>query len=167
MSQFASSPPPPTTENDPIVHQDSQPPIAEILDQVWRQYFDTLYLAKTSLAYFSKSTLSRARATFHDVEVTMSRNRFDQLDEFLRKMVLPLDRVDTKYRKSLVQSVLEYDVDDSTVFGPDEESFIQRWKLLTFGERFIKESDQEFKQHLEKLKIREYVLGGNPWKFPS
>jgi hypothetical protein len=72
-------------------------------------------------------------------------------------MVLPLDKMDTKYRESLVQSALEHEVGNSTVFRSDEEIFIQRWRALEFQERFIKESDPELKRKLEKLRLRECV----------
>ncbi|KAI5788155.1 DNA replication regulator SLD3-domain-containing protein [Pyronema domesticum] len=152
--------PPPTAAGElpPTEPMQTPPPMSEILDQVRRQYLDTLYLTKTSLAYFSKSTLSRARASCHDFEETPPANRFDELNSFLRQMVLPLDKMDIKYRKSLVQCALENDVDDKTVFRTDEESFIQRWRAAVFEDRFVGENDTELKGKLEELKNRETEL---------
>ncbi|KAF8534371.1 DNA replication regulator SLD3-domain-containing protein [Trichophaea hybrida] len=160
VSQVSLSPLP-AAANENTAHESTETPMSEVLGQIRRQYFDTLYLTKTSLAYFSKSTLSRARATCHDIEATSLASRFGQLNEFLQQMLLPLDILDTKYRESLVQNALEQEVGNPMVFRPDEESFIQRWRLLEFQERFIKESDPELKQKLEKLRIREYVRHGN------
>ncbi|KAI5819752.1 DNA replication regulator SLD3-domain-containing protein, partial [Pyronema omphalodes] len=150
--------PPPTAvgELPPSEPPQEPPPMSEILDQVRKQYLDTLYLTKTSLAYFSKSTLSRARASCHDFQgITSSPNRFEELNSFLKQMVLPLEKMDIKYRKSLVQCVLENEVDDKTVFRTDEETFIQKWRMAVFEDRFVRENDPELKSKLEELKNRE------------
>lgn len=72
-------------------------------------------------------------------------------------MILPLDKMDLKYRKSLVQIAQEHEVDDPSVFRPDEDGYIQRWRQSAFQERFIRETDTELKQKLEELRIRECV----------
>jgi hypothetical protein len=70
-------------------------------------------------------------------------------------MMLPLDKMDLKYRKTLVQSALENEADDPTVFRPEEDGYIQRWRQSTFQDRFVRETDAELKQKLEELRIRE------------
>jgi len=110
------------------------------------------------LAYFAKSTLSRARAAYHDLESIQPVYRFDELIEFLRRMILPLEKMDLKYRMSLVQMAQEHDVDDPSVFRPEEDGYVQRWRQTAFQERFIRGNDIELKQKLEELKIRECVF---------
>jgi DNA replication regulator SLD3 len=72
--------------------------------------------------------------------------------------MLPLDKMDLKYRKSLVQRAVENEVEDPTVFRPEEDGYVQRWRQATFQDRFIQENDPELKQKLEELRIRETEL---------
>ena len=76
-------------------------------------------------------------------------------------MILPLDKLDLKYRKSLVQIAQENEVDDPSVFRLNEDGYIQRWRQSAFQERFVRENDTELKQKLEELRIREYVTTSN------
>ncbi|KAA8908456.1 DNA replication regulator SLD3-domain-containing protein [Sphaerosporella brunnea] len=162
MSSHAPIPPPPpppkAEKHIDAIEVEGQPALCDILDQVRRQYFDTLYLAKTSLAYFAKSTLSRARATCRGSDQPPLRARFDELAEYLRKLMLPLDKMDLKYRKCLIQCVLENESGDPTVFRPVEDGYVQRWRQSTFQDRFVKENDPELKHKLEELRIRETEL---------
>jgi len=66
--------------------------------------------------------------------------------------------MDLKYRKLLVQSALEAEIDEPGVFKPGEDSFVQRWRASTFQDRFIKEGDLELKSTLEDLRTRETEL---------
>lgn len=134
------------------------PSIAEILGQMNKQYFDTLYVTKTSLAYFSKSTLSRARAVCLECGNGQPNTLFVELAEHLQTMILPLNKMDLKYKESFLQCALDERVTDSTVFKSGEERFIQRWREATFEDRFIRRSDSDFKQKLQELRIREMEL---------
>jgi DNA replication regulator SLD3 len=73
-------------------------------------------------------------------------------------MILPLPKMDLKYRKLLVQSALETEIDEPDVFKPGEDSFVHRWRTSTFQDRFIKEGDSELKSTLEDLRTRETEL---------
>ena len=75
------------------------------------QYLDALYLSKTSLAYFPKSTLARARANVGDAESEPSRMR--TFISYLKEMVLSHSTFDKKYRQSIPEAI--------TTLAPKEE----------------------------------------------
>ncbi|KAI9851804.1 MAG: hypothetical protein M1838_002662 [Thelocarpon superellum] len=79
------------------------PDASAVLEMVRSQYLDALYLSKTSLAYFAKGPLSRARASFqtHD---DPSRTP-DQLALYLRDSLLTFAVMDKKYRDTLPNMV--------------------------------------------------------------
>jgi DNA replication regulator SLD3 len=71
----------------------------ERLDTFVRQYLDALYKSRTSLAFFAKGPLSRARNAFMlSVKDGLS---VSDLATFLRSMVLPLNTMDKKYREKI------------------------------------------------------------------
>lgn len=94
-----------TTENctniiDPM---ESVPVPEEIYSNIISQYLDSLYLSKTSLAYFAKGPLSRARAlcsTVQQIEIERQ-----SLSEFLRCLVLGISTLDKKYKESIPATV--------------------------------------------------------------
>ncbi|KAK6593866.1 hypothetical protein H4I96_10779 [Botrytis cinerea] len=119
----------------------------EIFDNVRTQYFESLYLSKTSLAYFAKGPLSRARAAFNldfDANLDMSEHI-----AFLESLVLSSTLLDKKYRGGVPVCVSSIDIhdqsaDDTTVkpkkrksnkkmkpgkngLYPNEESLIKQW----------------------------------------
>lgn len=78
-----------------IADSESQDPVEELA----KQYLDALYLSRTSLAYFAKGPLSRARSAFTpgaDVPSTSS-----DLVDFLRNSVLPVNVMDKKFKDNL------------------------------------------------------------------
>ena len=82
----------------------------------------------------------------------------EQLTEFLQQMIVPLDKMDIKFRKTLTHVATEEVVDNAANLRPDEESYVHKWRLGAFGDRFIREGDERLKTVLQELKIREYVL---------
>jgi DNA replication regulator SLD3 len=66
------------------------------VEDLAKQYLDALYLSRTSLAYFAKGPLSRARSTLNDASPQSG-----DLVEFLRNSILPVNVMDKKYKESL------------------------------------------------------------------
>jgi DNA replication regulator SLD3 len=78
-----------------IAESESQDPVEELA----KQYLDALYLSRTSLAYFAKGPLSRARSAITsggDMPSTSS-----DLVDFLRNSVLPVNVMDKKFKDNL------------------------------------------------------------------
>lgn len=109
-----------TTQSEPkdkVTSQQAPQNAEEILHMIRAQYQETLYMSqvrlsvpprfdhvkadifKTSLAYFAKGPLSRARAYFQGND-SPSANSI-QLSEYLRGYILSLPTLDKKYRESL------------------------------------------------------------------
>ncbi|KAK0509818.1 hypothetical protein JMJ35_008212 [Cladonia borealis] len=85
----------------------------EMLAMIRSQYQDSLYASKTSLAYFAKGPLSRARAAFQSQDCS-SRDQ-SHLIEFLRNSILSLPTMDVKYRETILSIVKDLP------FGPLSE----------------------------------------------
>ena len=69
------------------------------IEDLAKQYLDALYLSRTSLAYFAKGPLSRARSALTSgADVTPQSS---DLVEFLRNSILPVNVMDKKYKESL------------------------------------------------------------------
>ncbi|RMZ88341.1 hypothetical protein DV736_g4427, partial [Chaetothyriales sp. CBS 134916] len=85
----------PTTEPD-AVQQSQQGPLTA--DQIIRQYLETLYLSRTSLAFYAKGPLSRARALAKSPEGGLS---IEQLIDCLYSGIMPPKKADLKYREGL------------------------------------------------------------------
>ncbi|QSZ29086.1 hypothetical protein DSL72_003596 [Monilinia vaccinii-corymbosi] len=131
----------------PAMDAITQVTATEIFDNVRTQYFESLYLSRTSLAYFAKGPLSRARAAFHlDFDANLDMN--DHI-AFLESLVLSSTLLDKKYRDGVPACVSAIDIhdqsaEDATVKSkrrksskkmkpgknglyPNEESLIGRW----------------------------------------
>ncbi|PQE06339.1 hypothetical protein CJF32_00002060 [Rutstroemia sp. NJR-2017a WRK4] len=96
----------------PTTEVATQVTASEIFDNVRTQYFESLYLSKTSLAYFAKGPLSRARAAFHlDFDSTL-----DMKDHiaFLEGLVLSSTLLDKKYREGIPGCVSLIDPNDQS-----------------------------------------------------
>ncbi|QDS74386.1 hypothetical protein FKW77_005480 [Venturia effusa] len=104
-----------------IVPSQTDQPISsqETLDTFVRQYLDALYKSRTSLAFFAKGPLSRARKVFTaSLEDGLSISDFAN---FLRSMILPLNTMDKKYREkipSLIRGLPPGTLSDSEQDGP-------------------------------------------------
>ena len=78
-----------------VVDVEVQDPVEELA----RQYLDALYLSRTSLAYFAKGPLSRARSAITGGvdNSTISSNLID----LLRNAILPVNTMDKKFKNNL------------------------------------------------------------------
>ncbi|KAL7274803.1 hypothetical protein RUND412_002278 [Rhizina undulata] len=133
-----------------------EPSLEDILVHTRCQYYETLYVTKTSLAYFAKSTLSRARVNVHLDDSTSSAD--SDLIAFLQGMLLPLDKMDIKYKQAIISIALEEPLDDKSAFSAGEEEYVQRWKYASFEDQLVKAGDVTLKHKVEELKIRETEL---------
>ncbi|KAI5839785.1 DNA replication regulator SLD3-domain-containing protein [Morchella snyderi] len=153
---------PPAAAHTPLKVVDfPEPTLTDILERTRVQYYKTLYIAKTSLAYFAKSTLSRARvAVQHEQgsKLSTSLDSSNRFRTFLLDMYLPFNKMDTKYRKSMVQVATEDPVEDISVFRVGEEEYVQQWRVATWEERLVQVNDPVMRRKVEELKIREYVF---------
>jgi DNA replication regulator SLD3 len=87
----------PGQQNPDTAIADSEP--QDPVEELAKQYLDALYLSRTSLAYFAKGPLSRARSAITgggDVLSTSS-----ALVDFLRNSVLPVNVMDKKFKDNL------------------------------------------------------------------
>ena len=75
------------------------PDPAEALTTVRTQYQEALYLSRSSLAYFAKGPLSRARAAFSSA--SGSSENTSTLVQYLRSSILTLAVMDKKYKEGL------------------------------------------------------------------
>ncbi|KAK2798404.1 hypothetical protein FQN50_008844 [Emmonsiellopsis sp. PD_5] len=76
----------------------------ELLDALRTQYLEALYISKTSVAYFAKGPLSRTRAAFQSVD-EQSSLRLSDLTSFYRECILPVKKMDVKYKDSLPEVI--------------------------------------------------------------
>ncbi|EXJ58706.1 hypothetical protein A1O7_06135 [Cladophialophora yegresii CBS 114405] len=74
-------------------------------ERVRAQYFEHLYTSKTSLAFYVKGPLSRARAHVRTAEHPIRAIR--ELSDFYEQSILPTKKVDTKYKESIVKIIGE------------------------------------------------------------
>ncbi|TKA25744.1 hypothetical protein B0A50_05841 [Salinomyces thailandicus] len=85
---------------------DSTPATAsEVLQDLAKQYLEALYLSRTSLAYFSKGPLSRARAAFAGHPNSSGELQPQELITFLRDAILTVTVTDRKHRDSIPSHV--------------------------------------------------------------
>ncbi|MCJ1400190.1 hypothetical protein MMC11_003394 [Xylographa trunciseda] len=70
----------------------------DIVTMIRAQYMEALYMSKTSLAYFAKGPLSRARAIIQNSSSSMT---MSELIQFLRGNILSIPTNDKKYNEAL------------------------------------------------------------------
>lgn len=116
------------------------------------QYLEALYSTKTSLAYFAKSTLSRARSELQRVEHFLAEN---PLISILQNLIFKMDDFNAKYDEFIPTAVQE-NVYSTTFIVTDEERkyLIQKFKRNGGEDDEINESTLQRK--INDLKIREY-----------
>ena len=171
----------PPTLNDMVEepnHETPQEP-DEVLSMIKAQYQEALYVSKTSLAYFAKGPLSRARAAFR--ETNGSSMNTPCLIDSLRSNVLSLPVMDKKYReaipnivKELPNSVLPEDEIPAVVslhgknirkskkgkvgkdgLYPGEEAGIARWWLSTDKPSIITDSSDGKNEAIRALLLEQ------------
>lgn len=150
------------------------------VDYLRRQYLETLYLSRTSLAFYAKGPLSRARAR---VRVPTASRTVEQLVEFYRDCILPRKKVDLKYKETIphrISSLTSYEaIEASTAevsYGPKktrrtklgkdalwpcESDYIARWwrerELIPNLTTDTKRAD-EVSKAITQLRMRETEL---------
>ncbi|KAI6865149.1 hypothetical protein KC343_g226 [Hortaea werneckii] len=96
----------------------------DVLQDLTKHYLDALYLSRTSLAYFTKGPLSRARAAFTTPQDSSSDLRPTELVAFLRDTVLSMNVMDKKYRDTLPAQIQDLPALD--VGSPDHAQKTQK-----------------------------------------
>ncbi|KAK5020630.1 hypothetical protein LTR16_001198 [Cryomyces antarcticus] len=167
----------------PLPEPFEQSSAQEVTQTIVAQYLETLYLSKTSLAYFSKGPLSRARAAFSTgIE---SSPQLSDLIVFLRSMVLALSVMDRKYRTKLPDTILAFPANNPSEdehiaarttrnrnpkklklskegMFPSEAEYIKRWWSVDDGTPSqatpIEARDQALRRRIGDLRIRESLL---------
>ena len=126
-----ATPPPASLADDPKMALS----VNELTNNLIRQYLDSLYLSRTSLAYFAKGPLSRLRGAAGDAECVLS---LLDLTEFLRSAMLTPSLLEKKYKETLpavIRDVYAFDDNDdedngnaSTPYRVNRQKFGQRRK---------------------------------------
>ncbi|OCK83274.1 hypothetical protein K432DRAFT_432987 [Lepidopterella palustris CBS 459.81] len=153
-----------------------------ICDNLATQYLETLYLSQTSLAYFAKGSISRARATFTSAEDS-SLHIYD-LTTFLRSILLTHASMDKKYREKLPEiirslppgSLSDDDFDEKVSPAksrkrkpkrmklsrdgvyPGEEEYVKKWWIsdISSPQQYDGETaDQRLRRRVGDLRVRE------------
>ncbi|OAX80693.1 hypothetical protein ACJ72_04970, partial [Emergomyces africanus] len=78
--------------------------LEELFESLRSQYLEALYISKTSVAYFAKGPLSRARATIQSSN-EQSLLKPTDLSNFYRECILPVKKMEIKYKDSLPEAI--------------------------------------------------------------
>jgi len=95
--------------NDPVLADpfDAVPSnVQSVLETLHQQYLETLYTSKTSLAYFAKGPLVRARTQMQ----SMPTPHHSDLADFCRDSIIPVKKMDLKYRDSIMNILQALDL---------------------------------------------------------
>ncbi|KIW46445.1 uncharacterized protein PV06_02117 [Exophiala oligosperma] len=135
------------------------------------QYLEHLYTSKTSLAFYVKGPLSRARA--HVRSSDNPSTLISELLEFYGQAILPAKKIDTKYKESLPKVLEELPLEDTepskkksrkkkTKLGkdclwPEEDDYVGRWWRSRDLRSISSSSDRqtEIRRELADLRMRE------------
>lgn len=170
--------PDPATEVNSIVDAPQTP--IEITQELAKHYLETLYLSRTSLAYFTKGPLSRARATFAAKAGATATN---ELVSFLRECILTSSTMDKKCKDGIPSIVKDFAVDpvaspeqpkktkrrrkwkskrDKFGFFVDEKDIVESWWLdhddVGSFLHTAETVDEALQRRLPKLRSRETFL---------
>lgn len=133
-----------------------------------QRYLDHLYMTKTSLAYYTKGPLSRARARARAQDSSMT---LTDLAVFYRESLLPIKRMDLKYKESIQQVIRTTEplaIENAkkstrkTKLGKDglwpiEHDFVLRWwRAGSFGPSIShNHQTREVRDAISSLRMRE------------
>jgi len=155
----------------------SQDPVEDLA----KQYLDALYLSRTSLAYFVKGPLSRARSTLPGGTDVPSQGGGDLL-EFLRNSIIPVNVMDKKYKEGLAALIKDLSLaspskDDKPAksrrkkkFKPkrdksglftNEQDYLERWwcgEEITGSMAAPEHIDAAVRRRMPELRMRETYL---------
>lgn len=143
-------------------------------ERLRNQYFDHLYASKTSLAFYVKGPLSRARA--HVRIAKDSAASILELTDHYRQSILPTTKIDLKFKESLSKVVNDISADDDggepqkkksgkkrsklgkDSLWPDEEEFVRKWwvgREVTAGLSASSNHGEELRKRIAELRTRE------------
>ncbi|KKY16193.1 hypothetical protein UCRPC4_g05998 [Phaeomoniella chlamydospora] len=166
LTNVPTSAPPQNVDQGKTVVQEATDDADALLEKLHSRYLETLYTSKTSVAYFAKGPLARARAAFSKsqaVEGSQILSDPSQLAQFYRDSIISLRKMDLKYKETLVKSIQKNDEADSARYRkrkktqpkigkdglyPDEAEFVQRWWQSTVPDLAGTSSEAE----LQRLK---------------
>lgn len=117
------------------------------------QYLEALYSTKTSLAYFAKSALSRARS---ELQRAQPFSEGESLISFLQTMVLKMEDFNVKY-ENFLPSLVKEDEGVSTLIISEEERRHLIQKFKRGGGREEEINEKILQREINELKNREYV----------
>lgn len=145
----------------------------ETLRDLAEHYMESLYIERTSLAYFTKGPLSRARAAF-------SSSAEQDLIDFLRQSILTSAVMDSKYREAVVATVKEIlgraakALGDKPIakrkgkkwksrrskdgFFGQEKDYVERWWRHQDSSNSPETVDAILRSKLPKIRVRETFL---------
>jgi DNA replication regulator SLD3 len=126
----AAAPPAPARDDLPVTSEavpGTHLNALDTLQELAKQYLETLYLSRTSLAYFTKGPLSRARAAFSGQSDTSLQP--SELTNFLREAILSAPLMDKKYRDTIPGIVKEFPVrSEDSPEQPHKSKKKRKWK---------------------------------------
>jgi DNA replication regulator SLD3 len=130
----------------------SQPGSSQAINTLISQYLDALYSAKTSLAYFAKSALGRARSEFQRVEPLQE----ESLNSLLETMVLKMDEFSSKYEEAL-PSLFRGGSNESVlkISATEHTHIMQKFQSNGVSKKEINQA--ALQREINELKDREYV----------
>ncbi|KIW67271.1 hypothetical protein PV04_06536 [Phialophora macrospora] len=172
----------PLSLGEPDTYQPHMPPDTNPLaaERLRTQYFEHLYTSKTSLAFYVKGPLSRARAHVRTAEDAIKAIR--ELSQFYEQSILPTKKVDTKYKESIAKVINELPVPQQEegadavevkkrksrkkkmimklgkdCLWPEEEDFIAKWwrGRDIKGPVFASDHTEEMRKEVADLRMRE------------
>ncbi|KAF3895882.1 DNA replication regulator Sld3 [Trichophyton interdigitale] len=152
----------------------------DMLSTLKIQYLEALYISKTSVAYFAKGPLTRARAAFQNSDDASSMRPM-VLYHYYRSCIIPMKKMDVKYRDSLpriIADITQSQSDGDTIapakkrkskkktIGKDglyagEEEFISKWWKSAYETNSSVEKsalEAQRKGLIEDIRMRETQL---------
>lgn len=118
-----------------------------------RAYLETLYLSKTPLVYFVKSTLSRVRTLCKEDSGGDKQTYLHKVIDVLRQRVLSVVHLDSKYDGDKLESAVRGNPEVASDLSETEMSFLESWKT-----RLENTSDTALRAEITDLKVRETQL---------
>lgn len=168
------------TQDQNVIPDDRPLTPRQVFERLVCQYMETLYLSKTSLAFFAKGPLSRARLAFSKADENFN---IMELTQFLRSICLASQAMDKKYREKLPQTIkdipsLSFSDDDLPGLSPPkrkvgkrlhptkagmfplEEDYIKRWWMSDDNNRSRpgESAEDAMKRRTSDLRMRESFL---------
>lgn len=112
--------------------------VQSVLETLHQQYLETLYTSKTSLAYFAKGPLVRARTQIQ----SMPTPHHSDLADFCRDSIIPIKKMDLKYRDSIVNILQALDLVEVSngAEGPQKASTKSKAKQKSSKRKIGKDS---------------------------